>query len=192
MQRRTSMDRSKRAMLVVLVALVSIATLPPVIAEAQTRTNQTAGCTGNIVNYNPGNGEDIVVPTGYKVERFSKIDLNFPTGIAFVGNKNDFQVLILESGHGLPSRCNDREDPVYGGAFSATNPFTPDILVLDKNGNKVAGPFGKPTAADNGFQADGPAIDIGFENRAQGGRLFATHSNQSIRTSGNNNSSRIV
>src|SRR5207244_11178897 len=82
--------------------------------------------------------------------------------------------------------------PFYGGPLSPTNPFTPDILVLDKNGNKIAGPFAKPTGPGNGLQADGPAIDIGFENRAQGGRLFATDSNQSIRTSGNNNSSRIV
>src|SRR5438132_5496418 len=186
------MNHPIRATLHVLVALVSIATLLPATTQAQTRTNNTTGCQGNVVNYNPGNGEDIVVPEGYKVERFSKQDLNFPTGIAFTGNKENFQVLVLESGHGLPSRCNDREDPFYGGGFSPTNPFTPDILVLDKNGNKVAGPFGKPTAEDNGFQADGPAIDIGFENRAQGGRLFATDSNQSIRTSGNNNSSRIV
>jgi len=175
-----------------LVALVSIATLLPTTAQAQTRTNHTAGCAGNVVNYNPGNGEDIVVPKGYKVERFSKQDLNFPTGIAFIGSKSDFKVLVLESGHGLPSRCNDREDPVYGGPFSATNPFTPDIVVLDKNGNRMPGTFGKPTGPGNGFQADGPAIDIGFENRAQGGRLFATDSNQSIRTSGFNNSSRIV
>ena len=186
------MNRPIRATLLMLVALVSIATLLPTTAQAQTRTNHTAGCAGNVVNYNPGNGEDIVVPKGYKVERFSKQDLNFPTGIAFIGSKSDFKVLVLESGHGLPSRCNDREDPVYGGPFSATNPFTPDIVVLDKNGNRMPGTFGKPTGPGNGFQADGPAIDIGFENRAQGGRLFATDSNQSIRTSGFNNSSRIV
>ena len=186
------MTRPIRATLLMLVALVSIATLLPTTAQAQTRTNHTAGCAGNVVNYNPGNGEDIVVPKGYKVERFSKQDLNFPTGIAFIGSKSDFKVLVLESGHGLPSRCNDREDPVYGGPFSATNPFTPDIVVLDKNGNRMPGTFGKPTGPGNGFQADGPAIDIGFENRAQGGRLFATDSNQSIRTSGFNNSSRIV
>jgi len=186
------MNRPIRATLLMLVALVSIATLLPTTAQAQTRTNHTAGCAGNVVNYNPGNGEDIVVPKGYKVERFSKQDLNFPTGIAFIGSKSDFKVLVLESGHGLPSRCNDREDPVYGGPFSATNPFTPDIVVLDKNGNRMPGTFGKPTGPGNGFQADGPAIDIGFENRAQGGRLFATDSNQSIRTTGFNNSSRIV
>src|SRR5437762_8641471 len=191
-ERGRSMNHAMRATLLILVALLSIATLLPTTAQAQTRTNNTTACEGNVVNYNPANGEDIVVPKGFKVERFSKQDLNFPTGIAFLGSKSDFKVLVLESGHGLPSRCNDREDPAYGGGFSPTNPFTPDILVLDKSGNKIAGPFAKPTGPGNGLQADGPAIDIGFENRAQGGRLFATDSNQSIRTSGNNNSSRIV
>jgi hypothetical protein len=39
----------------------------------------------------------------------------------------------------------------------------------------------------------GPAVDIAFEHGLQGGRLFATDSNQSTHTGGaNNNSSRIV
>ena len=156
------MNHAMRATLLILVALLSIATLLPTTAQAQTRTNNTTGCQGNTVNYNPANGEDIVVPKGFKVERFSKQDLNFPTGIAFLGSKSDFKVLMLESGHGLPSRCNDREDPAYGGGFSPANPFTPDILVLDKNGNKIAGTFAKPKGPGNGLQADGPAIDIGF------------------------------
>src|SRR5436309_11021546 len=163
---------------------------PPMADAANERTN--AACPGEAVNYNPGNGEDIVVPKGFKVERFSKQDLNFPTAVAFIGNKDDFKVLVLESGHGLPSSCNDNENPVFGGKFSAGNPFTPDIVVLAKDGNRIAGLFGKPTLAGGGFLADGPAIDIGFENRARGGRLFATDSNQSLRTSGFNNSSRIV
>src|SRR5438477_5757244 len=186
------MNHAIRAMQLIFVAFVSIATLLPATAKAEPRNNNTEACQGNTVDYNPGDGEDIVVPNGYKVERFSKIDLNFPTGIAFTGNKNDFKVLVLESGHGLPSRCNDRTDPAYGGPFSPTNPFTPDILVLNKDGTFNSGPFAKPTGPGNGFQADGPAIDIAFENQAQGGSLFATDSNQSIRTSGNNNSSRIV
>ncbi|TMH33501.1 MAG: hypothetical protein E6H63_00725, partial [Betaproteobacteria bacterium] len=108
--------------------------------------------------------------------KFSQVDLNFPTAVAFIGDRHNFKVLVLESGHGLPSRCNDRTDPAYGGPFSPTNPFTPDIVVLDKNGNiardkngKPIGPFAKPTGPDNGFQADGPAIDIAFENRGKGG-----------------------
>jgi len=78
------------------------------------------------------------------------------------------------------------------GKFSATNPLTPDILVFDDKGNKKAGPLGKPTAAGGGFQPDGPAIGLAFEKGFQGGRLFATDSNQSLRTTGRNNSSRIV
>ncbi len=115
------MNHAMRATLLMIVALVSIATLLPATAQAQ-RTNNTTGCSGNTVNYNPANGEDIVVPKGFKVERFSKQDLNFPTGIAFLGSKSDFKVLVLESGHGLPSRCNDRTDPVYGGPFSPRSP----------------------------------------------------------------------
>ena len=38
-----------------------------------------------------------------------EVDLNFPTSVAFIGSKDDFKVLVLESGHGLPSRCNDKE-----------------------------------------------------------------------------------
>src|SRR3989454_9079390 len=127
------MNHPIRATLHVLVALVSIATLLPATVQAQTRTNNTTGCQGNTVNYNPGNGEDIVVPKGYKVERFSKIDLNFPTGIAFRGNKENFQVLVLESGHGLPSRCNDREDPFYGGGVSPTKPLPPPTPRAEQN-----------------------------------------------------------
>src|SRR3989442_12830510 len=186
------MSRSVRTMLFVCVALASIATLLPAITAAETRTNDAPACEANIVNYNPGNGEDIVVPTGFKVERLSKKDLNFPTGIAFIGSKTDFKVLVLESGHGLPSRCNENDAMAGRDKFSATNAFTPDIVMLDKNGNKVSGPIAKPTASGDGFQPDGPAIDIGFEKKFHAGRLFPTDSNQGLRTAGRNNSSRIV
>jgi hypothetical protein len=82
---------------------------------------------------------------------------------------------------------------VVGGTFSGTNPFTPDILVFDQDGNKVAGPLAKPTPAGDGLQAHGPAIGIAFEKGFKGGRLYVTDSNQAIRTPGaQNNSSRIV
>jgi len=104
-------------------------------------------------------------------------------------------VFVLESGHGLPSRCNDETSPVVGGELSATNPFTPDILVYDESGHLIRGPLAKPTAGGGGLQPHGPAIDIAFENGFGGGRLFATDSNQAIRapaTNAQNNSSRIV
>src|SRR6266508_684975 len=166
----------------------------PTLATAQTRRNTI--CPGEDVFFNPGNGENIVVPPGFTVSVF-KSNLNFPTAVAFRGNRDRFEVFVLESGHGLPSRCNDETSPVVGGEFSAANPFTPDILVFDQSGNRLRGPLAKPTAPGVGLQAHGPAIDIAFENGFAGGRLFATDSNQASRSTptdpnAQNNSSRIV
>jgi hypothetical protein len=159
----------------------------PVAAQAAPVGNPL--CPGEEVQFNPGNGQDIVVPPGYQVSVFAS-GLNFPTGLAFRRTGSSFEVYVLESGHGLPSRCNDQT--AFGaGNFDPNNPFTPDILVFDQNGTKIRGPLGKPNPS-GGFQPAGPAVDIGFEHGLNGGRLFATDSNQSLRTSGNNNSSRIV
>ena len=150
-------------------------------------------CPTETAFYNPGHAEDIVVPTGYKVEVFAR-DLNFPTDVAFVGDKQSFKVVVLESGTGLPSRCNNNELVPGVPRFAANNPFTPGVLIFDQNGNKVSGPLGKPTAGGGGFQADGPAIGLSFEHDTAGGRLFATDSNQGARGAPGrgNNTSRIV
>src|SRR6267143_2218778 len=164
----------------------------PALAIAQTRGNPL--CPGEDVFFNPGNGEHIVVPSGFRVSVF-KSGLDFPTAVAFRGDARRFEVFVLESGHGLPSRCNDETSPVVGGELSATNPFTPDILVFDQSGNRIRGPLAKPTTSGGGLQPHGPAIDIAFEKGFEGGRLFATDSNQAIRapaTNAQNNSSRIV
>ena len=134
------------------------------------------------------------MPPGFRVSVFAT-KLNAPTGIAFVGNKNNFKVYVLESGHGIPSRCNE-QGSWPGGVFDPANPFTPDVLVFDRFGNKIAGPLFKPTGSGTtqtgGLQAAGPSIDIAFENGFAGGRLFATDSNQATHAGGQNNSSRIV
>ncbi len=65
-----------------------------------------AACPGEEVVFDPGTGEDIIVPEGYKVEVFAQ-GLNFPTAIAFAGTKDQFRVFVLESGRGLPGRCSD-------------------------------------------------------------------------------------
>jgi len=184
---RSRFDRFSWLPVAVLFALVL--TLPT-LATAQTRGNPI--CAGEDVFFNPGNGENIVVPPGFEVSVF-KSGLNFPTAVAFRGNRQRFEVFVLESGHGLPSRCNDETSSVVGGEFSATNPFTPDILVFDQSGNRIRGPLAKPTTSGAGLQPHGPAIDIAFEKGFEGGRLFATDSNQAIRAVGaQNNSSRIV
>src|SRR5713101_704857 len=186
---RSRFDRFSWLLVTVLLALVLT---PPTLATAQTRGNPL--CPGEDVFFNPGNGENIVVPPGFTVSVF-KSNLNFPTAVAFRGNRDRFDVFVLESGHGLPSRCNDETSAVVGGELSATNPFTPDILVFDQSGNRIRGPLAKPTKSGVGLQPHGPAIDIAFEKGFEGGRLFATDSNQAIRapaTNAQNNSSRIV
>src|SRR2546430_695799 len=110
-------------------------------------------CPGEEVSYNPGNGEDIAVPQGYKVQVFAR-DLNFPTGLAFVGKGKDFKALVIESGRGLPGQCNDPENPALGslgGLFNTSNPFTPDLLVLNSQGAPMAGAPLQPTPAGGGL-----------------------------------------
>jgi len=170
-----------------LIGLVSLMALPN-LAGAATVTNPL--CPTEMANFAPGHGQDITVPDGFTVSVFAS-GLNMPTGIAFLGNANRFHVYVLESGHGLPSKCNE-QGSWPGGIFDKANPFTPDILVFDQSGNKIAGPIAKPTSSGGGFQPAGPAVDIAFENGFKGGRLFATDSNQATHGGGQNGSSRIV
>src|SRR5215510_1464297 len=97
--KRLIAPEQKLSSIAVGLALAGMAAVPAV-AWAQTKSNPN--CTIETAFYNPGGGEDIVVPKGFKVEVFAR-DLNMPTDVAFVGNKNKFQVVVLESGTGLPS-----------------------------------------------------------------------------------------
>jgi glucose/arabinose dehydrogenase len=165
----------------------------PTVASAQFVSNPSSApdCVNNIAFFNTNLPPSINLPPGFTASVFAT-GLNAPTGIAFLGNANNFQVFVLESGHGLPSVCND-ETAWPGGEFAANNPFTPDILVFNRNGKLIHGPLGKPTSTGGGFQPSGPAIDIAFVNGLAGGPLFATDSNQSTHEhNGQNNSSRIV
>src|SRR5205085_695543 len=132
----------------------------------------------------------IDLPVGFKASVFAS-GLNAPTGIALLGDSSSFQVYVLESGHGLPSVCNDQS--AFGsGDFDPNNPFTPDIKVYNQNGRLIRNNLGKPTSS-GGFQPEGPAVDIAFVRGFSGGRLFATDSNQATHAhNGPNNSSRIV
>src|SRR5258707_730519 len=114
-----------------------LASTLPAAAEAATVANPL--CPRESVSFNPGNGEDIVVPQGFRVSVFAS-GLNFPTGIAFLlkGESREFEVYVLESGHGLPSRRNE-QDSFGSGMFDPTNPFTPDILVFNQAGTKIRG-----------------------------------------------------
>jgi hypothetical protein len=184
--------RAQRAHVLVFALALLLSVLPSLGVAATVRNPI---CQIEDAFYSPGNGENIIVPPGFKASVFAK-DLNFPVGIAFTGSSSKkFDVYVLESGHGLPSICNDETSAVVGGTFSATNPFTPGILVFDQNGTKIAGPLAKPTPSGGGLLPHGPAIGIAFEKGFGGGRLFVTDSNQAIRSAVpgvQNNSSRIV
>src|SRR3982074_1230389 len=80
-------------------------------------TRGNAACPGEDVAYNPAAGQDVVLPKGYKIEAFAR-NLDFPTRLQFVrtgGGRSGFQVLVVESGTGLPGRCNDNANPAWGG-----------------------------------------------------------------------------
>src|SRR5258705_7311511 len=112
--------------------------------------------------FDPGNGEDIVVPKGFKVEVFAS-GLNFPTDVAFLGGKHDFRVLVLESGTGLPSQCNDNTRVPGIPKFDPRNPFTPGLFIYDRNGRKLPGPLGQPTPPGGGFPPAPPATRLSLE-----------------------------
>jgi hypothetical protein len=175
-----------KAALLTSVATCALLVVPRAFA-ATTVVNPL--CKDNTALFDPGSGEDIVVPSGYQVSVF-KSGLNFPTAVAFRGDAEHFEVYVLESGHGLPSVCNE-QGSFGSGEFDPTNPFTPDVLVFDETGSLIRGPLAKPTAS-GGLQAAGPAVDLAFEKGLKGGRLFATDSNQATHAAGQNNSSRIV
>jgi len=130
-------------------------------------------CPDEDVSFNPGNGEDIVVPDGFKVSVFAS-GLNFPTGIAFRGNTHRFEVYVLESGVFPTSACND------GVAWQSKglpgNPFTPDIRVYDQSAQPLRTLSKAPDASKETTGAFSPkaVVDIAFEHGLAGGRLFAT------------------
>src|SRR5215469_5871056 len=160
---RTATSKRKVRLLSYVSASV-LAAMVPVAAQAATVSNPN--CPVETVLFDPGSGQDIVVPSGFKVSVFAS-NLNFPTGIAFRSAGAGFEVYVLESGHGLPSRCNE-QDSFGSGQFDPKNPFTPDIVVFNEKGVKQR-TIGKPTAPGVGFQTAGPAIDIAFENGGSGG-----------------------
>jgi hypothetical protein len=149
----SALSKTKARLLGCLAGGVVVSILPGA-AGAATVANPL--CPTETVKFDPGQGQDIVVPKGFKVSVFAS-GLNFPTGIAFrlIGNQgNDdgkgsgsrrFEVFVLESGHGLPSQCND--EAKFQTMFPGKpNPFTPDILVFDQNA-VLQRTLGKPTTA---------------------------------------------
>ena len=72
----------------------------PVATQAAIIANPTPSpqCSDNIAFFNPKLPPNIVLPAGFTASVFIA-GLNAPTGIAFRGDANNFEVYVLESGH---------------------------------------------------------------------------------------------
>ena len=80
MSNRCSFASRRKSRLLAYVSAGVLASMAPVAAQAVTLSNPI--CPDNTAQFDPGSGQDIVVPPGFKVSVF-KSGLNFPTGIAF-------------------------------------------------------------------------------------------------------------
>ena len=104
----------RRNRLQALAAALAFAPFLPLPAVEANNVVANPICTDNTANFNPTLSPSIVLPPGFTASVFA-FGLNFPTGIAFLGDAQNFQVLVLESGHGLGgSRCNEQGDPPLG------------------------------------------------------------------------------
>src|SRR5258707_5420606 len=113
------------------------------VAEAQIVSNPSTApdCMNNTAFFNPKLPPSINLPAGFTASVFAS-GLNAPTGIAFLGSASSFQVFVLESGHGIPSICND-ETAWPGGEFAVDNPFPPDILDVNQTWEMITCPLVK-------------------------------------------------
>jgi glucose/arabinose dehydrogenase len=174
--------------------LAVVASLVAVLPTAGWSIGINAACTDENAFFDPGTGQDIFVPPGYKVSVF-KSGLNFPTNIAFrtvPGHGKRFEVFVTEAGTSLPGSCNAAVG--YPGADSE-NPFLADVKVLNENGNLVRIIGRAPTVAarEQAAYLHAPTIGITFEHDFKGGKLFVTDSRQGIRGAlGPKNSSRVL
>jgi glucose/arabinose dehydrogenase len=84
-------------------ALVTALVFAPFLSLPAVAANNTVSnpiCPDNTANFNPTLPPSIDLPPGFTASVFVS-GLNFPTGIAFLGDSQNFQVFVLESGHGL-------------------------------------------------------------------------------------------
>src|SRR5215813_7628031 len=99
------------------LAFIAALTVTPLLSLTAAAANNVVAnpiCTDNTANFNPTLPPSINLPPGFAASVFVS-GLNFPTGIAFLGDSQSFQVFVLESGHGLGgSRCNE-QDSIPGG-----------------------------------------------------------------------------
>src|SRR4029077_6960151 len=93
-----------------LAFTAALAVTPFLSSSAVAANNIVANpiCPDNTANFNPTLPPSIDLPPGFRASVFVS-GLHFPAGIALRGDSQNFQVFVLESGHGLGgSRCNEQ------------------------------------------------------------------------------------
>ena len=81
------------------LAFTAALVVTPLLSLTEVAANNIVAnpiCTDNTANFNPTLAPSIVLPSGFTASVFVS-GLNFPTGIAFLGNSQNFQVFVLES-----------------------------------------------------------------------------------------------
>ena len=107
------MRRNRSQTLAAALAFAPFLSLP---AVADNNIVANPICTDNTANFNPTLPPSIVLPPGFTASVFASA-LNFPTGIAFLGNSQNFQVFVLNQG-------------TAWGAAGATSRGTPLLAAL--------------------------------------------------------------
>ena len=172
--KRLIAPKQKLSSIAVGLALAGMAAVP-VAAWAQDKANPV--CPNEKAHYNPGNGEDIVVPRGFKVEVFAR-DLNLPTDIAFVGNKDRFKVYVLESGTACRAGATTRpRSPVSASSMrtirSRPTSWSSTRTVTRWPARSASRPHRAAASSPTVRRSDSPS-----STTSRAGRLFATDSNQ--------------
>jgi hypothetical protein len=182
--------------LLVMVLLIGmVLSRPEASTNGAGNTAANPACPEYKVFFDPGNGEDISVPSGYKIEVFAT-GLNFPMSIAFRGTAQAFEVFVTEAGTRLPGRCNGAEFfAEQTERPAAENPFLPQVRILNQRGETLR-VLGRPPTVNRREEAaflHAPTIGLAFEREFEGGRLFVSDSRQGTRGAlSPRDSSRIV
>ena len=105
-----------------LLAFTAALAVTPFLSSAAVAANNIVAnpiCPDNTANFNPTLPPSIVLPSGFTASVFVS-GLNFPTGIAFLGDSQNFQVFVLESGHGLLAVLSARPTLSHPTSWSST------------------------------------------------------------------------
>jgi hypothetical protein len=126
-------------------------------------------------------GAHIQIPEGFRVEAFAT-ELNFPTGIAFRGSGDTFEVFVTEGGSALPGPCNKGPDIPQAQikVFSANGALLRTLGAGQFSSSLVG--IGIPTQAEGGDVAGMIFVTEGGTGEPNSGRISIVSDPEGVRT----------